>query len=226
MSAAKEKKTIKVLLLDKHALVRSGLRRIIETHPAMQVVGEAGDYPEVIALVRREKPDIILLDFNLDNSPGLEIISELGELQQAPRVIIVTGDSDNKALNQAVQLGAVGVVRKEESPETLLKAIEKVYEGEVWLRRSMIASVLSNMSRPTPNKSPEAEKIELLSDREREVIALIGEGLKNKEIAEKLYISEVTVRHHLTSVYRKLDISHRLELVVFSYRNGLAVMPD
>jgi len=120
------------------------------------------------------------------------------------------------------------LVLKERSTEILLKAIEKVHAGEVWLERSMIAAVLSEMTRKNERKptNPEAANIATLTPREREVITLIGEGLRNKQIAQRLFISETTVRHHLTSIFSKLHVSERLELVIYAYRHGLAKIPS
>jgi DNA-binding NarL/FixJ family response regulator len=125
-------------------------------------------------------------------------------------------------------MGAMGVVPKTSNRQTLYKAIEKVHAGEVWIDRAMIANVLTQLSRSRldDETDPEAARIASLSDREREVITLIGKGLKNKEIAARLTISEITVRHHLSSIYSKLNVADRLELTIYAYRNGLADLPS
>jgi DNA-binding NarL/FixJ family response regulator len=119
----------------------------------------------------------------------------------------------------------MGVVLKEKAAETLLRAIERVHAGEVWLERAMMASVLSQMTRASQQPDPEAAKIATLTTREREVIALIGEGLRNRQIAERLFISETTVRHHLTSIFAKLEVADRLELVIYAFRHALVRPP-
>jgi DNA-binding NarL/FixJ family response regulator len=121
----------------------------------------------------------------------------------------------------------MGVVEKESAPEVLLKAIRKVTEGEVWLDRSMTATVLTEMSQATgaAKSDPEAAKIAMLSAREREVVALLGEGLSNRRIAGQLCISETTVRHHLTSIFSKLEVHDRLQLLLYAYRNKLVKLP-
>jgi DNA-binding NarL/FixJ family response regulator len=118
----------------------------------------------------------------------------------------------------------MGIVLKEHAADQLLKAIEKVNKGEVWIERSMMGSMIQELSRP-PLVDPELVKIESLTEREREVIALVGEGLKNKQVGERLFISETTVTHHLSSVFSKLDVSDRLELIIYAFRHGLAKMP-
>jgi DNA-binding NarL/FixJ family response regulator len=133
--------------------------------------------------------------------------------------------SDSQYQVQAVQNGAMGVVLSQKSPDVLYKAIEKVYEGEVWLDRNLMARVLS-----TNHKNGEGDtaprKIALLSSREREIITLVGAGLKNQQIADQLFLSDVTVRHHLTSIFKKLNVADRLELVIYAYQHDLARLPE
>jgi DNA-binding NarL/FixJ family response regulator len=119
----------------------------------------------------------------------------------------------------------MGIVLKEHAANQLLKAIMKVYEGEAWIERTMMASMIREFNKPEL-VDPEVIKIESLTDREREVIALIGEGLKNKQVGERMFISETTVTHHLSSVFSKLDVSDRLELIIYAFRHGLAKMPE
>ena len=131
--------------------------------------------------------------------------------------------NDPKVQQKAVEDGVVGVISKTQPPETLIKAIEKVHAGEVWLERSLIANVLGRLSRSQPavKVDQEAVSINSLSEREKEVVKLIGQGYKNKRISSELCISETTVRHHLTSIYDKLGVSDRLELLVYAHRYGL-----
>jgi two-component system nitrate/nitrite response regulator NarL len=219
---------IRVLLLDHHTLVREGLRYILGQQARFLVVGEAGAGKQALALARDLQPDITLLELNLDGDLYAEIISDLLVAADETRIILVTGITDASILNLAVKLGAMGVVHKAEASQVLLKAIEKVYLGEVWIDRVMMASVLASLSRGRQNNDthPEAARIASLSEREREVITLIGQGMKNKEIAHCLTISETTVRHHLSSIYNKLDVSDRLELTIYAFRYGLASLPE
>jgi DNA-binding NarL/FixJ family response regulator len=218
---------IRVLLLDYHTMVREGLRCLIEGHPGLEVVGEAGVCEEAKSLIQQLSPDIILLELNLDGDLDIDLVPELLSVAEDGRIILVTGIHEAQIQHQAVQLGVMGVVTKEESSSVLLKAIEKVHAGEVWIDRMMMADVLTQMwrARSGEEEDPERVKISLLSDREREVVELIGMGLKNKQIADCLSISEVTVRHHLTSVYSKLGVSDRLELIIYAYRHELAELP-
>jgi DNA-binding NarL/FixJ family response regulator len=217
------KNPIRVVILDNHTLFRAGIRHIIESQPGMEVVGEAGSITESLEIVTNLKPDIILIELNLSGQPELDILPSLINASTGTRLILVTGTSDPKVPQRAVEDGVVGVIYKTQPPETLIKAIEKVYAGEVWLERSLIANVLSRLSRKqSVNKvDPETESITRLSEREKEVVKLIGKGLKNKRISTELCISETTVRHHLTSIYSKLGVSDRLELLVYAHRYGL-----
>lgn len=218
--------SIRVLIVDDHAVVRAGLRMLIESQPGLTVVGEAGNGAEALAAAR-EQPDIILLDLALGEDNALDFLPKLLATAPRARVLILTGMHDPELHRRAARLGAVGLVFKEQAPETLLKAIEKVHAGEVWLERTMTASLLSEMAYAgeTRQAYPEAPRIAALTGQERKVIALLGEGLKNREIAERLFIREVTVRHHLTAIFDKLGVTDRLELLVYAYRHGLTRPP-
>ncbi len=220
-------KTIRVFILDPYTLSRVGLRLIIESEPDMKVVGESGDSTTSIGMVARQKPDITLLKINAGEDTGLDVIPNLLEAWNHTRIILITATDDFQTCSQAIQKGVLGVVAMTQPPKALVKAIKKVYDGEVWIERLMMAQILKTMS---PNRKPstidpETEKINQLSNREKEIIQLIGLGMKNKYMADQLCISETTVRHHLTSIYSKLGVSDRLELLVFAHRSGL-IKPD
>lgn len=194
----------------------------------MGIVGEAGNLTEALEVISTLDPEIVLIDLNLPCESIEDIIPSLLEANGKARLILVTGSNSAQIHQQAVEQGVMGVVYKTQSPEILFKAIEKVHAGEVWLERSMIANVLSRLSRNhQPGRiSTEAESITQLSEREKQIIRLIGEGFKNKRISTQLCISETTVRHHLTSIYGKLGVSDRLELLVFAHRYGLVKSPN
>ena len=220
-------KLIRILLVDDHAVVRAGLRMIIQSRPGMQIVGEAGNRQDALALAASESPDIILLDLDLGGESGMSLIADLNAAATDARVIILTGLRDTEAHRQAVLAGAMGIVKKEKAAEVLISAIERVCAGDAWLDPSLVAGVLTEMTGAgkTRKGDPETEKIATLTNREREVVALVGEGIKNKEIANRLFISETTVRHHLTSIFDKLSVADRVELLIYAYRHGLANPP-
>ncbi|OGO35542.1 MAG: hypothetical protein A2W35_21530 [Chloroflexi bacterium RBG_16_57_11] len=221
-------KPIRVLIFDHQALVRDGMRMILNESGNIQVIGEAGESEQALALAKDNEVDIILIELNLDGELNTEIISELVKANRQARIILLTNIEESPILHLAVQMGAMGVVSKTGNRQTLYKAIEKVNAGEVWIDRAMIADVLTQISRSRLDDqgNPEIARMASLSDREREVILLIGKGLKNKEIAVLLSISEITVRHHLSSIYNKLNVANRLELTIYAYRNGLADLPN
>ena len=217
--------TIKVLIVDDHAVVRAGLRMLIDQDPDMEVTGLAGNRSEALAAATSEQPNIIILDIVLGDDDGLSFLPELRAVAGNARVLVLTGLRGPESQRRAMRAGAMGIVLKEHAAEVLIKAIKKVHQGEVWLDRLAMGSVLQEISE---NKQPEPdkEKIASLTEREREVIGLVGEGLKNKQIASRLFISETTVTHHLSSVFSKLEVSDRLELIIYAFRHGLAKMPD
>ena len=220
-------KPIRILLIDDHTVVRTALRMVIQGEAEFKVVGEAGNKSDGLKLAAQEQPNIILLDIDLGGENGLDLIPELLGAAERARIIVLTGVRDPEIHHQAVSLGAMGVVRKEKAIEVLIGAIERVHAGEAWLDPSLMAKVLSEMSgkERRKKKDPEAAKISTLTKREREVLVLISEGLKNRDIAERLFISEWTVRHHITSIFNKLEVSDRVELILYAYRQGLADPP-
>ena len=222
------KEPIKILLVDDHVIVRAGLRMLIESNKGMAVVGEAGTRADALSIAAREQPEIILLDLDMGNESGLDFLRELLTTAARARIVMLTGVRDLEAHRRAVHLGAMGLVLKDKATEVLIKAIEKVNAGEVWLDRSLTASVLTEMSQADQIRGadPEAGKIGALTSRELEIVGLVSEGLKNKQIAERLFISEATVRNHLTSILSKLELSDRFELALYAYRHHLAKPPS
>jgi DNA-binding NarL/FixJ family response regulator len=215
---------IRILIVDDHAVVRAGLRMLIDQNPAMKVVGLAGNRSEALAIAASEQPDLIILDILLGDHDGLTILPDLREVAKNARVLVLTGLRGSESQRRAMLAGAMGVVLKEHAAEVLIKAIIKVHQGEVWLDRLMMGSLLDEMTQ-APEIDPDEEKIASLTEREREVIALIAEGLKNKQIGQRLFISETTVTHHLSSIFSKLDVSDRLELVIYTFAHKLASVP-
>ena len=220
-------RAIRVLIVDDHEVIRAGLRMLIESHPGLAVAGEAGTCAEALAAAGRDQPEIILLDLDLSGEQATECIPELLAAARGAHVLVLTGVRDPALHRRAVRLGAMGVVRKEKAAAVLLEAIDKVHAGEAWLERALVGSVLSEMRRLPEGGAVDTDeaRVATLTKREREVIALAGRGLKTRQLAERLSISEITVRHHLTSIFDKLGVGNRLELMIFAYRHGLAKLP-
>ena len=213
-----------VLLIEDHSAIRAGLRMLIEGRPGLTVVGEVVNCANAPGAVALEKPDVVLLDLNLcQQDKCLDLLPELLSANSQTRIIVLTNVRDTETLVRAIELGAMGFVHWDRAPAELVKAIEKVHAGEVWLDRSLTASIITSLSRPAEAKKFYAaiNKISSLTGREREIVPLIGVGLRNKEIADRLFISETTVRHHLTSIFSKLDVANRSELIVFLYQHNV-----
>ena len=217
-------KTIRLIIVDDHNLFGDGLSLLINAEPGMQVVGHAGTLAEALAIVANEPPNLILLDLDLESVDGFELIPRLRAAAKGIKIIVVTGNKDVSAHRDAVRQGAAGLVLKDSSPAVLLKAIRKVDEGELWVDRALISDLHAEITKLNNGSSP-AEDITKLTQRERAVIALIAEGLKNKQIAERMFISETTVTHHLTAIFTKLGVTDRLELVIYAFAHGLAKVP-
>jgi DNA-binding NarL/FixJ family response regulator len=219
---------IRVLIVDDHAVMRMGLRALFEGQPDLLVVGEAATGAEAVAAASCGQPDLIVLDLDLGGENGSDSIPALRAAAPGARVLILTGVRDPALSRQAMRHGAIGLVRKEQAATVLLQAIRKVHAGEVWLERTMIAHVLTEMQRASaaPAPAPAAARLANLTPRERDVIALVSEGYKNRDIATRLHITETTVRHHLTGIFAKLAVTHRVGLVVYAYRYGLVTLPQ
>lgn len=216
---------LRLLIVDDHQLVSTGLRMLVED-AGMKVVAMTGNGTEAVNLALREQPNLILLDLDLAGEDATSFLPQLREAASDARVLILTGSRDPEAHRRAVKLGAMGVVLKDQAAEVLIKAIKKVAAGEVWVDRATMGNLLHEMTRKrSDERDPDEAQIRSLTDREHQVIALIAEGLKNKQIAERLFISETTVTHHLSSIFSKLDVSDRLELVIYAFAHNLARLP-
>jgi DNA-binding NarL/FixJ family response regulator len=220
-----QQQTIRVGIIEDHSIVRAGLRVMLTANPDIEVVGEAADRKEAFEMAKSKKPDVLLVDLQLGQTSALEFLEEL--VATGTRAIVVTGTSNDDEIHRSIQAGATGVVFKHEDPEILLRAIRKVFIGEAWLSRTLMTSALTRLraTRSTAPPDPETVKISTLTAREREIVALVATGLGRQGIAEKLCVSEGTVRNHLTSIFGKLDLSNQLGLVFYAQRHGLDKPP-
>jgi DNA-binding NarL/FixJ family response regulator len=174
----------------------------------------------VVEFAQSQSADVVLFDPIRQGDSCLKLIPALVDTMGHPRVVVLLRAPDPEFARHAVEWGARGVVNHDLAPADLFKALRKVHAGEVWLRRDLIARVLLH-HRQALHVDPEQVKIARLTSREREVIALIGAGLNNRQIATRLSVSETTVRHHLSAIFAKLEVRDRLQLVVYAYRYGL-----
>lgn len=212
---------IRILIADDHAIFRDGLRRLLESEPEFEVVGEAADGKEALDMVQQVHPDILLLDLAMPRMPGLETLRELAPQRNGTRVILLTAAIENRQMVEALQIGARGVVMKEAATQILLKAIRTVMAGQFWIGREPTADVVQYLKTHAAMQQPSKAKSYGLTRREIEILSTIVSGLSNKEIAQKFSLSEDTVKHHLTNIFDKLGVSSRLELALFAINNRL-----
>ena len=224
---AADAEAVRIAVIEEHELYRQGLCLLLSRHQDLKIIGDAASWTDALPLVQREQPDVVLLAISPANKDMVDLLPQLFAASEATKVLVLLESSDREMPRRAMRLGASGVLFKNKSADMLIKAIECVHAGEAWLDRSTTASLLRELSprNKAPQKNPEEAKIGSLSHREREVIQLVGKGLKNKQIAGTLFISDVTVHHHLTNIYSKLEVEDRLELLIYAYRNGLAELP-
>lgn len=216
---------IRILLVDDHKTMLWGLERLIECEKSrMQVIGKARNKAEVFAFLSQSKPDIILLDLDLNGESSLDFLEELLQKSQA-RVLILTSTRDPEVHQYAIIKGASGVVLKSEEAEVILRAIQHVHSGEMWFDRAATSRLLRSLSTPTTSvsKSVQINKIATLTPKERQVITAMSlvPGARSKLVAERLCISEHTLRNHLTGIYAKLDLENRLELCMYAIEHKL-----
>lgn len=206
--------TIDIVISDDHAIFREGLRALLGAEPSLRIVGEAANGEETIALVCRLKPQVLLLDLSMPKTTGLEVLRELNRMGVRTRTIVLTAEIEGEQVVKALRRGAYGVVMKHSAIQLLVKCIRCVNEGQYWLGQDNMSVLLEAFRRNPP---PPAESRDFgLTAREREVIALVGAGCTNKDIAQKLEISENTAKHHLTNIFDKLGVDNRTALVFFA----------
>jgi len=222
---------IRVLIADDHPIVRQGLRHLLEPEPDIRIVGEATTAQEVLEMVPQLKPDIVLLDLILPGMEGTALLRALQPIRGHSKILVFTAVEDKAQWVQAMKLGCSGIVVKSTRPELIVKSIRKVYEGEIWLDSKTTAAVMQQFSSSPdgasdlPASRRSGRQPAPLSRREREIVALVAQGYRNREMAEKLFISEQTVKNHLHNIFDKLGVSDRLELALYAIHKGLHVYP-
>jgi NarL family two-component system response regulator LiaR len=214
--------TIRILIADDHAIVREGLRWLIDTEPGMELVGEAADGVEAVLKTRSLQPDVILLDLVMPRKDGIEAIGEIKGENPEARILVLTSFAEDDKVFPAIQAGALGYLLKDSSPQELLKAIREVYRGESSLHPTIARKLIRELHRPLGSLPPTEEP---LTEREMEVLSLVARGLSNQEIADRLVVSERTVRTHISNILGKLHLANRTQAALYAVREGL-VSPD
>jgi DNA-binding NarL/FixJ family response regulator len=216
---SKAKQAIRILVADDHAIFRDGLRKLLADADEIQIVGEASNGVECVKMLAKLKPDILLLDLRMPEKDGLGVLEEVNFDSTPTRVIVLTAAEDDRDVVRAMRLGARGVVLKQSASDLLVKAIRKVFDGEIWLDNHMTAEVIDAFKKSA--EAGQRREKPLLSDREKEIVQLVAQGFRNREIGEKLFISEQTVKNHLHNIFDKLGVSDRLELALYAIHHRL-----
>jgi DNA-binding NarL/FixJ family response regulator len=216
---------IRVAIVDDHTMFREGIKKILSLEPDIEVVGEAVDGEEIISLLSHCHPDILLLDLKMEKVDGLAVLPQIVELYPQLRVIILTASISRQESVGAIKQGARGIILKHAASEFLIKGVRKVHGGEFWADNNTMSQVVDSLSKKFRSETGTSRSKDGLSSREKEVVALVASGLRNKEIAEKLFISEQTVKTHLSNIFQKLGLGDRLELALYALRHNLAERP-
>ena len=209
--------TIKILITDDHAIVRKGLRTLIESEPGMEVIGEAVDGIDAVHKSRMLNPDIYLMDMVMPRKDGLETITEIMHDNPEARILVLTSFAEDDKVFPAIKAGALGYLLKDSSPEELIQAIYAVNRGEPSLEPSIALKVIRELKQPSelpPTEDP-------LTPREEEILKLVARGLTNREISATLVISERTVGNHISNILGKLHLSNRTQVALYALREGL-----
>jgi NarL family two-component system response regulator LiaR len=214
--------TIRILIADDHAVVREGLRALIDTEPAMELLGEAADGVEAVQKVRSLQPDVILLDLVMPRKGGIEAIGEIKKENPEARILVLTSFDEDEKVFLAIKAGALGYLLKDASPQELLEAIRDVHRGEPSMAPTIAHKLMRELQRSAREESDLPPTEEPLTEREVEVLGLVAQGLPNQEIAERLVISERTVRTHVSNILDKLHLANRTQAALYALREGLA----
>ena len=210
---------IRLILADDHPIVLHGLQRLFERYPDLDVVAACADGAAAIEAVRALRPDILVLDLRMTGHSGLDVLRVLSRERLPGRAILLTAAVRDDEVVEAMQLGAMGIVLKDASPDTLIDCVRRVHGGEQWIERETVTRAFKTvLERESASTDAEAA----LTPRELEIVKMVAKGLRNKVIAEQLAISEGTVKVHLHNIYQKLNVDGRLELVLCAQEKGLA----
>jgi DNA-binding NarL/FixJ family response regulator len=235
-NAVARSQKIRIVIADDHPIVRDGLRKLLSLEHDFEIAGEAVNGQQAIDIVHRLQPDILLLDIRMPELDGMATLQALQADPSRTKVIILTASEERTDFVQAMRLGSRGILLKQTSPELIIKSIRKVHAGEIWMDTNTTSAVIESFANgavaaPAPASVPPKPAVKTagardrtpLSARELEIVQYVAQGYKNKEMAEKMFISEQTVKNHLHNIFDKLGVSDRLELALFAIHNNLHV---
>jgi NarL family two-component system response regulator LiaR len=216
-----EEQKIRILIADDHAVVRKGLLALIQTEEGMEIIGEAADGAEAVELAETLSPDVILLDLVMPRMDGIEAIGKIRQNDPEARILVLTSFSEDEKVLTAIEVGAMGCLLKDATPDELLRAIRDVHQGRSALNPEIAQKLIRGMRKTEPPKP-----VEELTARETEVLRCIARGLSNRDIGDKLFISEPTVRTHVSNILMKLELPNRTQAALFAVREGLVTLEE
>jgi two-component system, NarL family, nitrate/nitrite response regulator NarL len=209
---------IRIVLADDHVIVLDGLEQLFRLEPELEVVARSTTAEAAVKAVQEHRPDVLVLDLVMPGHDGMWVLRELSELNLPTRTVLLTAHVEENRLVEAIRLGVWGVVLKEMAPRMLMECVRKVHAGEKWLEQQSVTRAIERMQR----RESEIDRLtRLLTPRELEIVRLASEGLRNKEIGERLSITEGTVKIHLHNIYEKLGVTGRPQLILYATRQGL-----
>jgi DNA-binding NarL/FixJ family response regulator len=210
--------TIRLVLADDHPLVLDGIESLFRLEADLEIAARCQDGDETLRAVRQHEPDVLVLDIRMPGKDGLSVLREMREAGLATRVVFLTGGLTEDELAEAVRLGARGLVLKELAPRLLVQCVRQVHAGELWLEKRSVSAALETLLR---REAWQSEAARLLTPREIAVVKLVATGLRNKEIADRLFISEGTVKMHLHHIYQKIGVDSRTKLARYAQAKRL-----
>ncbi|WP_041719053.1 response regulator [Alkaliphilus oremlandii] len=213
-------KKINVLIADDHALVRQGLKQIIELEPDIKVIGLAADGEEAVLKTQQLSPDVVLLDISMPKQNGIQTLRRLKDMDSTIKIIMLTFHEDREYLFETINLGANGYVLKDAESESLIKAIRDVYQGLNYIYPTLATELVKEFNRREV-KSQKRNNEDELTRREYEVLTLLAEGINNKEIGDCLFISEKTVKNHVSNIFKKINVNDRTQAAIYAYKHNI-----
>jgi DNA-binding NarL/FixJ family response regulator len=209
---------IRIVLADDHPIVLNGLQQLIERFADLTVVASCANGDAALGVVRRERPDVLILDLRMPAPNGLDVLRRMAKEGLSCRTVLLTAAIADAEVVEAMQLGATGIVLKESAPEALIECVRRVHRGEQWIDRETVTRAFKSV---LDREAASKEASETLTPREIEIVRMVAQGLRNRAIADRLSISEGTVKVHLHNIYEKLGVTGRLELVLYAQQKSL-----
>ncbi len=210
---------IKILLVDDHTLIRQGVRKILEEEQDFEIVGEAGNGLEALDIMEVKTPDIVIMDLMMPEMTGMETLKKINELEISTKVMILTVREERSYLFEALNLGAKAYILKSTEAEGFKRAIREVHKGGTYVHPTLASELVKDFNKPPQRYRSKEERMKHLTRREQEVLGLIAEGMNNREIANHLFISEKTVKNHVSNIFKKINVNDRTQAAIYAIKN-------